>query len=105
MSARSPTAPTRIQGVASVHPKRVSSGARRRFHIVDSKLVRSTPQRLGVAGIDVEAREKSGQFELRTGLTPSARWSLRPGPDARPHPGVLDAGIEQGFALTRLVAI
>ena len=75
------------------------------FHIVDPKLRTEHAQRLASAGIDVEAAEKSGQFELRN-------WAdayLRDGHFDQDRmlaliQEVLDGGIEQGFALTRLVA-
>ena len=75
------------------------------FHIVDPKLRTEHAQRLASAGIDVEAAEKSGQFELRN-------WAdayLRDGHFDQNRmlaliQEVLDGGIEQGFALTRLVA-
>jgi hypothetical protein len=75
------------------------------FHIVDPKLRMEHAQRLASAGIDVEAAEKSGQFELRN-------WAdayLRDGHFDQDRmlaliQEVLDGGIEQGFALTRLVA-
>ena len=75
------------------------------FHIVDPKLRAEHRLRLASAGIDVEAAEKSGQFELRN-------WAdayLRDGhfDQDRMHAliqEVLDGGTQQGFALTRLVA-
>jgi hypothetical protein len=75
------------------------------FHIVDPKLRADHALRLASAGIDVEAAEKSGQFELRN-------WAdayLRDGHFDQDRmlaliQAVLDGGIEQGFALTRLVA-
>src|SRR5258708_34227912 len=74
------------------------------FHIVDPKLRMEHVQRLASAGIDVEAAEKSGQFELRN-------WAdayLRDGHFVQDRTlaliqEVLDGGIQQGFALTRLV--
>src|SRR3989442_2202899 len=75
------------------------------FHIVDPNLRAEHARRLASAGIDVEAAEKSGQFELRN-------WAdayLRDGHFDQDRmlaliQEVLDGGIEQGFALTRLVA-
>src|SRR5438128_5681707 len=75
------------------------------FHIVDPQLRVEHALRLASAGIDVEAAEKSGQFELRN-------WAdayLRDGHFDQDRilaliQEVLDGGIEQGFALTRLVA-
>jgi hypothetical protein len=75
------------------------------FHIVDPKLRAEHGLRLASAGIDVEAAEKSGQFELRN-------WAdayLRDGHFDQDRmlaliQEVLDGGIQQGFALTRLVA-
>ncbi|HXN54272.1 MAG TPA: MEDS domain-containing protein [Candidatus Acidoferrum sp.] len=75
------------------------------FHIVDPKLRAEHARRLASAGIDVEAAEKSGQFELRN-------WAdayLRDGHFDQDRmlaliEEVLDGGIQQGFALTRLVA-
>jgi hypothetical protein len=75
------------------------------FHIVDPKLRGEHRLRLASAGIDVEAAEKSGQFELRN-------WAdayLRDGHFNQDRmlaliQEVLDGGIQQGFALTRLVA-
>jgi MEDS: MEthanogen/methylotroph, DcmR Sensory domain len=75
------------------------------FHIVDPNLRAEHARRLASAGIDVEAAEKSGQFELRN-------WAdayLRDGHFDQDRmlaliEEVLDGGIQQGFALTRLVA-
>jgi hypothetical protein len=75
------------------------------FHIVDPKLRAAHALRLASAGIDVEAAEKSGQFELRN-------WAdayLRDGHFDQDRmlaliQEVLDGGVQQGFALTRLVA-
>jgi hypothetical protein len=75
------------------------------FHIVDPKLRAEHALRLASAAIDVEAAEKSGQFELRN-------WAdayLRDGHFDQDRmlaliQEVLDGGIQQGFALTRLVA-
>ena len=75
------------------------------FHIVDPKLRAEHALRLASAAIDVEAAEKSGQFELRN-------WAdayLRDGHFDQDRmlaliQEVLDGGIRQGFALTRLVA-
>jgi MEDS: MEthanogen/methylotroph, DcmR Sensory domain len=75
------------------------------FHIVDPKLRAEHARRLASAAIDVEAAEKSGQFELRN-------WAdayLRDGHFDQDRmlaliQEVLDSGIQQGFALTRLVA-
>jgi hypothetical protein len=75
------------------------------FHIVDPKLRVEHALRLASAGIDVEAAEKSGQFELRN-------WAdayLRDGHFDQDRmlaliQEVLDDGVRQGFALTRLVA-
>lgn len=75
------------------------------FHIVDPNLRGEHARRLASAGIDVEAAEKSGQFELRN-------WAdayLRDGHFDQDRmlaliQEVLDGGIQQGFALTRLVA-
>jgi len=58
----------RIQGVTSIHQEGFERGEKA-FHIVDPKLVRSTPsdsRRLHRCG----GAEKSGQFELRNWLTP-----------------------------------
>jgi len=75
------------------------------FHIVDPTLRAEHGLRLASAGIDVEAAKKSGQFELRN-------WAdayLRDGHFNQDRmlaliQEVLDGGIQQGFALTRLVA-
>ncbi len=75
------------------------------FHIVDPKLRANHALRLASADIDVEAAEKSGQFELRN-------WAdayLRDGHFDQDRmlaliQEVLDSGIQQGFPLTRLVA-
>src|SRR5580692_2964242 len=77
----------------------------RAFHIVDPKLRSEHVLRLASAGIDVKAAEKSGQFELRN-------WAdayLRDGHFDQDRmlaliQEVLDGGIQEGFALTRLVA-
>ena len=74
------------------------------FHIVDPKLRTEHVQRLVSAGIEVEAAETSGQLELRN-------WAdayLRDGHFNQDRmlaliEEVLDGGIEEGFALTRLV--
>ena len=75
------------------------------FHIVDPQLRHEHVERLRSVGIDVDAAEKSGQFEL-------CNWE-----DAYLREGhfdqnkmlalieeVLDGGKQQGFPLTRLVA-
>src|SRR6266403_4139880 len=75
------------------------------FHIVDPKLRAEHRQRLASAGIDVETAEMSGQFELRN-------WAdayLREGHFDQNRmlaliEEVLNAGRQQGFARTRLVA-
>lgn len=75
------------------------------FHIVDPKLRRDHVERLGAAGIDVAAAEKTGQLELRN-------WEeayLRGGhfdQDAMLAliEQVLTEGKRNGFPLTRLVA-
>jgi len=75
------------------------------FHIVDPNLRAEHTMRLASAGIDVEAAAKNGQFEL-------LNWAdayLRDGHFDQDRmlaliQEVLDAGIQQGFALTRLVA-
>ena len=75
------------------------------FHIVDPKLRAEHCQRLASAGIDVEAAETSGQFELRN-------WAdayLRDGHFDQDRmlaliEEVLDGGKQQGFVRTRLVA-
>jgi hypothetical protein len=75
------------------------------FHIVDPKLRAEHALRLASAGIDVEGAKKSGQFEL-------LNWAdayLRDGHFDQDRmlaliEEVLESGIQQGFALTRLVA-
>ena len=75
------------------------------FHIVDPKLRAEHRRRLESAGIDVASAETSGQFELRN-------WAdayLRDGHFDQERmlaliEEILDAGPQQGFALTRLVA-
>jgi len=75
------------------------------FHIVDPNLRAEHRHRLTSAGIDIEAAEKSGQFQLRN-------WAdayLRDGHFDQDRmlaliEEVLDGGIQQGFPLTRLVA-
>jgi polysaccharide pyruvyl transferase WcaK-like protein len=75
------------------------------FHIVDPALRAEHRERLATAGIDVEAAERTGQFELRN-------WAdayLRDGHFDQDRmlaliEQVLDTGKEQGYALTRLVA-
>jgi hypothetical protein len=75
------------------------------FHIVDPALRAEHGLRLASAGINVEAAEKSGQFEL-------CNWAdayLRDGHFDQDRmlaliEEVLDGGMQQGFALTRLVA-
>jgi DcmR-like sensory protein len=75
------------------------------FHIVDPALRAAHCQRLTSGGIDVEAAEKSGQFQLRN-------WAdayLREGHFDQDKmlaliEEVLDGGKQQGFPLTRLVA-
>ena len=75
------------------------------FHIVDPKLRAEHALRLASAGIDVEAARKAGQFELRN-------WAdayLRDGHFDQDRmlaliQEVLEDGIRQGYALTRLVA-
>lgn len=75
------------------------------FHIVDPTLRAEHRQRLASAGINVDAAETSGQFELRN-------WAdayLRDGHFDQDRmlaliEEVLDGGREQGFARTRLVA-
>lgn len=75
------------------------------FHIVDPRLRHEHVERLRSVGIDVDAVEKKGQFELRN-------WE-----DAYLREGhfdqnkmlalieeVLDSSKRQGFSLTRLVA-
>jgi hypothetical protein len=75
------------------------------FHIVDPKLRAEHRQRLASAGIDVDAAETRGQFELRN-------WAdayLREGHFDQDRmlaliQEVLDSGPQQGFVRTRLVA-
>jgi hypothetical protein len=75
------------------------------FHIVDPKLRAEHCLRLAAAGIDVEAAESRGQFELRN-------WAdayLRDGHFDQNRmltliQEVLDGARQQGFARTRLVA-
>jgi hypothetical protein len=75
------------------------------FHIVDPKLRSEHRQRLASAGINVDAAETSGQFELRN-------WAdayLRDGHFDQDRmlaliQEVLDGGAKQGFVRTRLVA-
>ncbi len=75
------------------------------FHIVDPKLREEHARRLREAGIDVDAAEQSGQFELRN-------WGdayLRDGHFDQERmlaliQEVLEAGRKQGFTLTRLLA-
>ena len=75
------------------------------FHIVDPERRARHRMRLASAGIDVDAAEKSGQFELRN-------WAdayLRDGHFDQDRmlaliEEVLAGGKQQGFALTRLVA-
>jgi hypothetical protein len=75
------------------------------FHIVDPTRRAQHALRLASAGINVEAAEKSGQFEL-------CNWAdayLRDGHFDQDRmlaliQEVLDGGTQQGFALTRLVA-
>ena len=75
------------------------------FHIVDPTLRAEHSLRLASAGINVEAVEKSGQFEL-------CNWTdayLRDGHFDQDRmlaliEEVLEGGPQQGFALTRLVA-
>ena len=75
------------------------------FHIVDPELRVEHTRRLASVGIDVEAAEKTGQFQLRN-------WEdayLRDGHFDQDRmlaliEEVLDGGIQQGFPLTRLVA-
>ena len=75
------------------------------FHIVDPTLRQEHCRRLESAGVDVGAAAQNGQFELRN-------WA-----DAYLRDGcfdqdkmlaliqeVLDGGVQQGYALTRLVA-
>ncbi len=75
------------------------------FHIVDPKLREEHLRRLASIGIDVEAAEQRGQFKL-------VNWAdayLRDGHFDQDRmlsliQEILEAGIQQGFALTRLVA-
>ena len=75
------------------------------FHIVDPKLREEHFRRLASIGIDVEAAEQRGQFKL-------VNWAdayLRDGHFDQDRmlsliQEILEAGIQQGFALTRLVA-
>jgi hypothetical protein len=75
------------------------------FHIVDPNLRSDHRARLASAGIDVEAAEQSGQFEL-------VNWAdayLRDGHFDQDRmlaliEEVLDDGTRQGFPLTRLIA-
>lgn len=75
------------------------------FHIVDPALREQHVARLRSAGIDVDAAEQSGRFELRN-------WAdayLRDGHFDQERmlaliQEVLESGKKQGFALTRLVA-
>src|ERR1700716_396579 len=75
------------------------------FHIVDPKLRAEHRRRLESEGIDVASAETSGQFEL-------LNWAdayLRDGHFDQERmlaliEEILDAGPQQGFALTRLVA-
>jgi hypothetical protein len=75
------------------------------FHIVDPTLRAEHRQRLASAGINVDAAETSGQFEL-------CNWAdayLRDGHFDQDRmlaliQEVLDGGTKQGFARTRLVA-
>jgi MEDS: MEthanogen/methylotroph, DcmR Sensory domain len=75
------------------------------FHIVDPRLREEHLRRLASVGIDVEAAEKHGQFELRN-------WAdayLREGHFDQDRmlaliQEVLEGGRQQGFPLTRLVA-
>jgi len=75
------------------------------FHIVDPRLREEHLRRLESVGIDVEAAEKNGQFELR-------QWAdayLRDGHFDQDSmlaliEEVLESGRQQGFPLTRLVA-
>jgi len=66
--------------------KRFRAG-REGVHIVDPKLVRSTPCDSRRPAIDVEAAEKSGQFELRNWADAYLRDGHSIRTDARPHPG------------------
>jgi hypothetical protein len=75
------------------------------FHIVDPKLRGDHRLRLAAAGIDVDAAENKGQFEL-------CNWAdayLRDGHFDQDRmlaliQAVLDSGPKQGFVRTRLVA-
>jgi len=75
------------------------------FHIVDPKLRDDHALRLASIGIDVEAAEQRDQFKL-------VNWAdayLRDGHFDQDQmlsliQEILEAGIQQGFALTRLVA-
>ena len=75
------------------------------LHVVDPELRHNHLQRLGSAGIDVEAAEQQGQFELRN-------WEdayLRDGRFDQDRmlallQEVVETGRQQGFALTRMVA-
>jgi hypothetical protein len=75
------------------------------FHIVDPKLRSAHRERLAAAGMDVDATELSGQFELRN-------WGdayLRDGHFDQHRmlaliEDVLKGGKQQGFVRTRLVA-
>ena len=75
------------------------------FHIVNPKLREDHLKRLKSAGIDAVAAERSGGFELRN-------WAdayLRDGHFDQDRmlaliKEVLEGGVQQGFALTRLVA-
>jgi hypothetical protein len=75
------------------------------FHIVDPKLRSDHRERLAAAGIDVDATETRGQFELRN-------WAdayLRDGHFDQHRmlaliEDVLNGGRQQGFVRTRLIA-
>lgn len=75
------------------------------FHIVDPKLREEHALRLASIGIDVEAAEQRDQFKL-------VNWAdayLRDGHFDQDRmlsliQEILEAGIQQGFALTRLLA-
>ena len=75
------------------------------FHIIDPELRREHLRWLESAGIDVDAGAQSGQFELRN-------WAdayLRDGHFDQDRmlaliQEVLEAGSQQGFPLTRLIA-
>lgn len=86
----------------------INEGFERRekaFHIVDPKMREDHLKRLRSAGIDVDAAERGGRFELRN-------WAdayLRDGHFDQNRmlaliQEVLEGGKRQGFALTRLVA-